>query len=130
MSSRSRATSTIKMWLSRLELLFNCLKTTFQQCLLSIEWNPIRPGGSVHRIVTKLAHKTLPWGGRGPGVQRCWVGGLGGGRLGVSSGISRFHSIDLLTKIWLLHFLFVLRGKESLNMKSTCFRFTKLSTVV
>ena len=42
---------------------------------LSIEWNSIRLGGPAHGIVIKTVHKTLPWGGGGPGGG--WVGGVG-----------------------------------------------------
>ena len=48
---------------------------------LSFEWNSIRLGGSVHGIVTKTVHKTMPGGGGGQGGR----GGreVGGGGQGV-----------------------------------------------
>ena len=54
------------------------------QTFLSIEWNSIRLGDPVHRIVTKTVHKTLSGGGQGPGggvgiaLQGSWGPGVGG----------------------------------------------------
>ena len=44
---------------------------------LSIEWNLIRIGDPVHRIVAKTVHKTLSWGRGGP--RGGWIWGYRGG---------------------------------------------------
>ena len=64
--------------------------------------------------MTKTAHKTLPGVvGQGGGVKEAVRNGVGsrvwwGGGLGVVGGdlrgwVSRCHSIDQLSKLWLLH---------------------------
>ena len=72
---------------------------------LSIEWNSIRLGGPACGIVTKTVAKlcqgVVGWGIQGV-VRVQGVVGVGY-RGGGSRGGPRFHSIDRLPKLWLLH---------------------------